>query len=129
MNNHANFLHPVQPFPIDSAFMKSFDQLFRAVRVTILLLGLSACRPSTQISTQAAGHAITANLEGSHSLDTQPDRVVITGEFGKITVEPARVRLGDGPWTKIHEQVPIEVGIAKHKRWITAGGVRIKETD
>ena len=53
---------------------------------------------------------------------------MIVGEFGKITVEPARVQLGDGPWTKIPEDVPMIVGIVKHKRWVTAGGVRIKET-
>jgi hypothetical protein len=102
---------------------------FRTVLMLTLLLALSGCHKSTNISTNGAGHAISAVLEGAHSIDTREDRALIAGDFGKITIESARVRLGDGPWTKIPEQVPISVGIFKHKRWVTAGRVSVKETN
>lgn len=94
----------------------------------MLVLALTACHKTTRISTRAAGHRITVEIEGRHSLDTGTNQALIVGEFGKITVEPARVQLGDGPWTRIPEAVPIFMGIVKHKSWVTAGGVSIKES-
>ena len=111
-----------------SSPMKTSLALVPMLVSAVLLLSLPACTPSTRIATHAAGHAITIDIEGHHSLETGTNRAVIVGEFGKITVEPARVQLGDGPWTKIPEDVPMIVGIVKHKRWVTAGGLRIKET-
>ncbi len=103
-------------------------KMLLGISLVALFIALAGCKNSTRISTHAAGHEITVQIEGNHSLETLTDRAVITGEFGKITVERARVQLGDGPWNKIPEAVPMTVGILKHKSWVTAGGVSIKET-
>jgi hypothetical protein len=93
-----------------------------------LLFAVTSCSPVDHISTRAAGHSITIEIEGNHSLDAQTDRAVIASQFGRITVESSRVQLGEGPWTKIPVDVPMLVGISKHRRWVKAGGVSIKET-
>lgn len=108
--------------------VKSSLKLLSAPALLAALLLLPGCSRPTLIHTQAAGHSITAEVEGSHSLESQASRAVLTGEFGRITVEPARVQLGDGPWTRIPEGVPVKMGVAKHKRWVVAGGVAVKET-
>ena len=107
---------------------KSPALLFRVLAAATLLSGLTACTRSTRISTRGAGHDISAEIEGNHSIDSQTNRAVIASEFGRITVEPARVQFGGGPWTRIPEGVPMMAGIFKHKRWVTAGGVSVKET-
>jgi len=109
-------------------FMKTCSFIFRTIPVAALLLALTACSKSTHISTNAAGHAISADIVGDHSIDSQADQAVISSEFGKVTIERARVRLEDGPWTTIPEGLPVVVGISRHKRWVTAGPVSIKET-
>lgn len=108
--------------------MKSFNALVGILATAALLVALPACRKSNRISTHAAGHPITVEIEGRHSLEAGTNRAVLVGDFGKITVEPDRVQLGDGHWTKIPEAVPMIVGISKDKRWVTAGGVSITET-
>lgn len=108
--------------------MKRSPVLNRAVLAITLLLTLTACTKSTKVSTKAAGHVITASLEGSHAINTEGDRAVITSEFGKVTIEAARMQIGDGNWTKIPEGVPVALGISKHKRWVTVGGVSVKES-
>jgi hypothetical protein len=108
--------------------MKILTQFQRTVLAVMLLLPLTACTKSTKVSTKAAGHAITATLEGSHAINTEGDRAVITGEFGSVTIEAARMRMGDGAWTKIPEGMPVALGISKHKRWVTVGGVSVKES-
>jgi len=100
-----------------------------AAALLAALLALPGCTRPTRISTHAAGHSITAEVDGGHSLESLPTQAVLVGEFGKITVEPARVQLGGGDWIVIPEGVPIEMGIAKRKRWIIAGGVTIEETN
>jgi hypothetical protein len=108
--------------------MKTSSFIFRTLPVAALLLALTACSKFTHIATNAAGHSISAEIEGDHSIDSQTNRAVISCQFGKITIERARVRLEDGPWTAIPQEVPVTVGIARHKRWVTAGSVAIKET-
>lgn len=108
--------------------MKRSLVLHRSILAVALLLTLSACTKSTKLTTKAGGHAITATLEGTHSINTEGDRAVIASEFGKVTIEAARMQIGDSPWTKIPEQVPVSLGISKHRRWVTAGGVSVKET-
>ena len=115
-------------FIAGSISMKISVTFLRTVTLLALLLALSACAKSSKITTKAAGHAITATLEGTHSINTEGDRAVITSEFGKVTIEAARMQIGDSPWTKIPEQVPVSLGISKHKRWVTAGGVSVKES-
>jgi hypothetical protein len=108
--------------------MKTSRWFFNTVVAATLLFAVTSCSRVTHISTRAAGHDITIEIQGNHSLDAQKDRAVIASQFGKITVESSRVQLGEGPWTKIPVDVPMLVGISKHTRWVKAGGVSIKET-
>ncbi|HVV69989.1 MAG TPA: hypothetical protein VHI52_00300 [Verrucomicrobiae bacterium] len=112
-------------FPLFS-MAKNTRPLLCTVAVITSVLALTACQKLTRLSTNAGGHQITAQVEGQHSLDTGTNGAVIVGEFGKITVEAARVQLGDGPWNRIPEGVPVSLGISKHKSWVKAGGVSIK---
>ncbi len=106
--------------------MKLSRSLLNALSAVAFLLTLTACRRSAHVSTHSAGHEISAEIEGNHSVDNQTNRAVFTSEFGTITVESNRVRLGEGPWTKIPEAVPLDLGISKHKRWVTADGVSVR---
>lgn len=102
---------------------------FTVVAVLIvLMLAVTGCNKSTQITTSAAGHQIRAAIEGNHSIESHPSQGVITSPFGKITIERARVQFDDAPWTKIPEGVPVKVSISKHKLSLTAGSVTIKQS-
>jgi hypothetical protein len=93
-----------------------------------VLFALTGCHKSTHLATSAAGHQITAVVEGNHSVDTQPTGTVIRGQFGKVTIERARVQLNSVRWTTIPEDVPVKVSISSHKQWLTAGPVTITQT-
>jgi len=94
----------------------------------ILMLAVNGCTKSTRVTTSAAGHEINAVIAGNHSIDSQSGQGVITSEFGQITIERTRVKLGDAPWTTIPENVSVEVSISKGKLWLAAGNVTTSRT-
>ncbi len=93
-----------------------------------LLFAMTGCHKSTHIVTSAAGHPITAVVEGNHSVDTQPTGAVIRSQFGKVTIERDRVQFDAARWTTIPEDVPVKISISNHKQWLTAGPVTITQT-
>lgn len=93
---------------------------------TLLILGLSGCAKSTQITTSAGGHPIYAEIVGNHAIDSQAG--TISSPYGTITIERARAKFDDAQWTAIPEGVPVKVKIAKGKLWLAAGSVTIKRT-
>ena len=99
-----------------------------AVTLGGLLLVITGCTKSTHLTTKAGGHEIRAKIVGNHSIDSQPDQGTISSPYGKITIERARVKFDDSPWTAIPEGVPVEVSISKGKMWLSAGSVTIKRT-
>jgi hypothetical protein len=102
---------------------------FTAVAIlSLLMLAIIGYGKSTRITTRAAGHQISADIVGDHSIDSQPDHGVISSQFGKIVIERARVKLDDAPWTKIPEDVSVEVSISKGKLWLAAGPVTTSRT-
>jgi hypothetical protein len=102
------------------------------IRTMCAIIGLmilaTSCMKSTKITTNAGGHRIRAVIAGEHSINSQPERGTISGPFGKITIERARVQIDDAPWTTIPEAVPVEVSILKGKVLLTAGFVTVKRT-
>jgi hypothetical protein len=94
----------------------------------VLVLAAAGCAKSTHIATRMAGHQITAIIQGNHSIESEGPQGMISSQFGKITVERSRVRLDDDGWTKIPEDVPLEVTISRGKIHVTAGSVRITRT-
>ena len=96
--------------------------------LTVLMLTVAGCSKTTEITTNAAGHPIRADIKGNHSIETQSDQGVISSPFGKVTIERARVRVEGAPWAAIPEGVPIKVSIAKGKVRVNAGSVTIART-
>jgi hypothetical protein len=96
--------------------------------LAVLVWVAVGCAKATHIVTRMAGHQITAVIQGNHSIETQGPQGKISSQFGKITIERARVRLDDDGWTKIPEDVPLEVTISRGKIHVTAGSVRITRT-
>jgi hypothetical protein len=108
--------------------MKNSSFKLGTLSVVGALFALTGCHKSTQIVTSAAGHPITAMVEGTHSVDTQPTGAVIRSEFGKVTIERTRVQLDSVRWTTIPQHVPVRVSISSHKQWLSAGPVTITQT-
>jgi len=94
----------------------------------LVMLVIAGCAKSTHLTTKAGGHEIRAEIVGNHSIDTQPERGTISSPYGKITIERARVKFDDSPWTAIPERVPVKVSISKGKLWLAAGSVTVKRT-
>jgi hypothetical protein len=92
------------------------------------LLLITGCTKYTRITTTAAGHLIHAEIAGDHAIDSHPDRGTICSPSGKITIERARAKFDDSPWTAIPEGVPVNVSISKGKLSLAAGRVTIKQT-
>ena len=108
--------------------MKPFSTFLRALPVALLLVTLVACAKSTRISTNAAGHAITAVISGDHSIESHDDHGVITSPYGTVTIEPARIKLDGASWTAIPAGSAVEVRISRGKVSLTAGNVTIKRS-
>lgn len=96
--------------------------------VLSLLLLLTGCHRSVRIALHSAGHSITVFVEGDHSIDTSPTGAVIRTQYGDVSVERSRVKLNELDWVAIPADVPVSVGISKHKRWLKAESVTIRQT-
>jgi hypothetical protein len=109
------------------AFRRQSHRTFAVWPVCLALL-VSACAKAPTIATEAAGHTITAEVEGVPSVENQPDFAVIAGPHGRVIVERERVRLDDFEWTTIRAEVPVSVSIKRNKVRIKAGNVTIART-
>jgi hypothetical protein len=94
----------------------------------VVSLLLCSCNRTPPIITEGAGHAITAEIEGTPLIETQTDSVVVAGPHGRVTIERERVRLDELDWTAIPADVPVTVTIKRHKVRIAAGPVTIERT-
>lgn len=103
-------------------------QASRLIALAVLATGIVGCTKATRITTNAAGHPVTARIEGSHSIDTQGERGVIVGEYGKVTIERTRMQLNDSPWTKIPENASLELVLSKHKISATTGSITVSHS-
>jgi hypothetical protein len=111
-----------------SRFMTRSSFILAKLIVLCLLIGLTGCHRSVRIELHSAGHPISVLVEGNHSVDTKPTGAEIRTPYGTICIERTRVKLNGLNWTAIPEDVPVRVGISKHKQWITAGPVTTKQT-
>lgn len=98
------------------------------IALGLLMTGIAGCTKTNRITTNAAGHPISARIQGTHSIDTQGDRGVIASEFGKVTIERTRMQVNDSPWTKIPEGVSIEVTLSKGHLSVTTGSITVSHT-
>ena len=100
----------------------------RSVVLALLMAGMVGCSNSTRITTHAAGHPISARIQGRHSIDTQDDRGVIVSDYGKVTIERTRIQVNDSPWTKIPEGAAIQLTFSKGFVSVTTGSITVSHT-
>ncbi len=114
-------LLPPHPLPSNSRSPR-----LTAVCLALALLTVTACTRSPEISTSAAGHAITADIKGNGTkVETLPERGMLSSEFGHVTIERARMRVGEQAWVTIQENVPVTVSIRRGKVALKAGRVSV----
>jgi hypothetical protein len=99
-----------------------------ALTLGILLAAPTGCERPSDLSTEAAGHAISARIQGPHSVVSEDHHAVITGPFAKVTIERAQVKVNDGRWTAIPEGVPVSLDMAPSRLRIQAGNVTIRHS-
>ncbi len=96
-----------------------------ALAFGLLLVGCSA---GTRLTTEAAGHVITAEVAGPHSIKSDAGRAVVTGQYGQVTVERARAQIDSQPWTPIPPDVAVRISILRGRLQLSAGPVSIRRT-
>lgn len=102
--------------------------MLASLTLVTLLLALAGCDRTPDLVTQAAGHSISARIKGPHSVETETDHAVISGPYGKVTIERAQVKVNGGRWTAIPEGVPVILEMARSKLHIKAGNVTISHS-
>lgn len=97
------------------------------IAFTLLLLVFTGCRKRKSVSqthlvTVAAGHEISADIDGVASFDNQNAQAVIVSQFGQIVIERSRVLFGSNAWTDIPDGAPITLNFSQDKysvQWTT----------
>ena len=101
----------------------------RLAAAVVTALTLAACSQTRPLSTQAAGHAITARIAGDHTLvKAHADGALLGSEFGSVTIERTRLRIEGANWVKIAEAVPVSLTIQRGHIHLTAGHVTLAQT-
>lgn len=108
--------------------MPGMWRLATSIPLVLLTLAVAGCSQSTEVTTRAAGHPIRAVIQGNHSIESHPDQGVITSPFGKVLIEPSRVRVDRAPWATVPEGALIKVSIARGRVRVNAGGVTVSRT-
>ena len=96
--------------------------------LALQLLAMTGCTKSERITTSAAGHEITLIIKGDHHIESHPSQGIISGDWGRIIIEPTRVQIDQGAWSQIPQNVPMNVSISQWKQTVSAGNVTIKRT-
>lgn len=94
----------------------------------LLALLAAGCTKLPMIATEGAGHVITAEIEGTPSIETHSELAVISGPHGRVMIERERMRLDDLEWTTIPANVPVQISLKRNKAKIIAGNVTIGRT-
>src|SRR4051812_7511091 len=98
------------------------------VLAVLLVVSMAACHRTTY-RMSAVGHDISAWIQGDlRSVETLPDRAIICGGGGTVTIERVRVRIDDNPWTAIPADSAIEITIHRRSVRVTAGRVTIERS-
>jgi hypothetical protein len=108
--------------------MKNTKPALLPLTLVALLSTLSGCDQPPDLVTEAAGHAISARIQGPHSLVTEAGQAVISGPFGNVTIEQGRLNVNGGRWTSIPEGAPVRLEMARARVRIKAGNVTISHS-
>jgi hypothetical protein len=112
-----------------TTFRRRFLALAFTASLTMLATLHTACARKLELTKlEAAGHAISAEIDGAASIESQADFAVITSPHGRVCIEAERVRLDDLDWTAISADVPVSVRITPGRVRIAAGKVTVGRT-
>jgi hypothetical protein len=93
---------------------------------------LTACSrqaPLPQITAQAAGHAITAQIAGKDAkVEDHADGARLGSEFGHVTIERTRMRIEGSGWVGIAEGAPVTLRIERGRTDVKAGNVSASQS-
>lgn len=99
-----------------------------SIALTVALLAFTGCSKTSSVSqthlaTIAAGHKISADIDGIATIASQTGKAIITSQqYGEIVIEPSRVSLGSMTWTDIPDGAPITLNFSDKKysvQWTT----------
>jgi hypothetical protein len=97
--------------------------------LALTLLAMTACTRDPQISTQAAGHKITAWIQGDGvKSESKADGVLLSSDLGQVTIERTRMRIEGEPWVQIPDGAPITVNIKRGQIALKAGNVNVSRS-
>lgn len=97
--------------------------------VALASLTVSGCNREKPISTEGAGHRITAKLEGQlKKVESRTDDAVVASEFGHVTIERNRVRIDGEPWVGIADGSAVSITIERGRTSVQAGNVSIRRS-
>lgn len=108
--------------------MKKPMPAFVSLTLGASLCALNGCDQPPDLVTEAAGHTISARIKGPHAMVTEGGQAVISGPYGKVTIERARVNVNGGHWTSIPEEAPVSLEMARSRLRIKAGNVTISHS-
>lgn len=118
-------LHPIRS-------LASGRRALGAISIGSLALALfatTACTQQPQISTQAAGHAVTARIKGNGTkVENRSDGALLSSEFGQVNIERTRMRIEGNSWVQISEGTPITLNIERGRITLNAGKVSVSRT-
>lgn len=97
------------------------------IALNLFLPALTGCsKPKsvshTHLATVAAGHQISAEIDGVTSIDNQNTQAVINTQFGQIFIGRSYVLLGSNAWTSIPDGASITLNFSQDKysvQWTT----------
>jgi hypothetical protein len=104
------------------------SQIPRVAAALFLAAALTACTKTTLLTATAPGHRITAEIEGTHAIETRTTGTVVSGQYGAVTIEQNRMRIGDAGWVKIADDAPVAVRIVNQRVTVKAGNVSMEAT-
>lgn len=95
----------------------------------LTLIAMTACTPAPQISTQAAGHTITAWIQGNGARsEGRADGALLGSDLGQVTIERTRMRIEGEAWVQITEGAPVTVHIERGRITLKASSVSVGRT-
>jgi hypothetical protein len=92
------------------------------------LLTLPACDHPSNVTTQAAGHAVHARITGAYAIDAQTNRAVISNDYGRVTIHANQVQLDNNPPASIPPGVPVTLAMSRNSMKIIAGSLTISQS-
>jgi len=103
-------------------------QIASSIAAALMISAMTGCREAQRIAINAAGHPITLEIVGDHSIEGHAERGTIQSRHGAVVIEPTRMRMEDGKWTAIEAGIPVKIRMAPGRVVMAAGRVSVERT-